>query len=148
MTIAIDFDGTLVEHRYPEIGKEIPFAFETLRRLQQDRHRLILWTVREGRLLDEALAFCRERGIEFYAVNRDYPEEEKGANRHYSRKLKADLFIDDRNLGGLPDWGTIYEMVTQKLSYEDLMRKYEAESYYEAPKKKGFFAALFERKKV
>ena len=116
MIIAIDFDGTLVEHRYPEIGREIPFAFETLRRLQQDRHRLILWTVREGCLLDEALAFCRERGIEFYAVNRDYPEEEKGANRHYSRKLKADLFIDDRNLGGLPDWGTIYEMVTQKLS--------------------------------
>ena len=147
MTIAIDFDGTLVEHRYPEIGKEIPFAFETLRRLQQDRHRLILWTVREGRLLDEALAFCRERGIEFYAVNRDYPEEEKGANRHYSRKLKADLFIDDRNLGGLPDWGIIYEMVTQKLSYEDLMRKYEDETYYDTPKKKGFFAVLFGRKK-
>ena len=147
MIIAIDFDGTLVEHRYPEIGREIPFAFETLRRLQQDKHRLILWTVREGRLLDEALAFCRERGIEFYAVNRDYPEEEKGANRHYSRKLKADLFIDDRNLGGLPDWGTIYEMVTQKLSYEDLMRKYEAESYYDPPKKKGFFARVFGKQK-
>ncbi|MCZ8371450.1 hypothetical protein O6P32_01860 [Phocaeicola sp. KGMB11183] len=148
MIIAIDFDGTLVEHKYPEIGKEIPFAFETLRRLQQDKHRLILWTVREGRLLDEAITFCRERGIEFYAINRDYPEEEKGANRHYSRKLKADLFIDDRNLGGLPDWGTIYEMVTQKLSYEDLMRKYEEESYHDTPKKKGFFAALFGRKKV
>ena len=147
MIIAIDFDGTLVEHKYPEIGREIPFAFETLRRLQQDKHRLILWTVREGRLLDEALAFCRERGIEFYAVNRDYPEEEKGANRHYSRKLKADLFIDDRNLGGLPDWGTIYEMVTQKLSYEDLMRKYEAESYYDPPKKKGFFARVFGKQK-
>ena len=147
MIIAIDFDGTLVEHRYPEIGREIPFAFETLRRLQQDRHRLILWTVREGRLLDEALAFCRERGIEFYAVNRDYPEEEKGVNRHYSRKLKADLFIDDRNLGGLPDWGTIYEMVTQKLSYEDLMRKYEEESYYDPPKKKGFFARVFGKQK-
>lgn len=148
MIIAIDFDGTLVEHKYPEIGKEIPFAFETLRRLQQDKHRLILWTVREGRLLDEAITFCRERGIEFYAINRDYPEEEKGANRHYSRKLKADLFIDDRNLGGLPDWGTIYEMITQKLSYEDLMRKYEEESYHDIPKKKGFFAALFGRKKV
>ena len=147
MIIAIDFDGTLVEHKYPEIGREIPFAFETLRRLQQDRHRLILWTVREGRLLDEALAFCRERGIEFYAVNRDYPEEEKGANRHYSRKLKADLFIDDRNLGGLPDWGTIYEMVTQKLSYEDLMRKYEEESYHDTPKKKGFFARVFGKQK-
>ena len=147
MIIAIDFDGTLVEHKYPEIGREIPFAFETLRRLQQDKHRLILWTVREGRLLDEAITFCRERGIEFYAVNRDYPEEEKGANRHYSRKLKADLFIDDRNLGGLPDWGTIYEMVTQKLSYEDLMRKYEEESYYDPPKKKGFFARVFGKQK-
>ena len=147
MIIAIDFDGTLVEHKYPEIGREIPFAFETLRRLQQDKHRLILWTVREGRLLDEALAFCRERGIEFYAVNRDYPEEEKGANRHYSRKLKADLFIDDRNLGGLPDWGTIYEMVTQKLSYEDLMRKYEEESYHDTPKKEGFFARVFGKQK-
>ena len=147
MIIAIDFDGTLVEHKYPEIGREIPFAFETLRRLQQDKHRLILWTVREGRLLDEAITFCRERGIEFYAINRDYPEEEKGANRHYSRKLKADLFIDDRNLGGLPDWGTIYEMVTQKLSYEDLMRKYEEESYYDPPKKKGFFARVFGKQK-
>ena len=147
MIIAIDFDGTLVEHKYPEIGKEIPFSFETLRRLQQDKHRLILWTVREGRLLDEAITFCRERGIEFYAINRDYPEEEKGANRHYSRKLKADLFIDDRNLGGLPDWGTIYEMITQKLSYEDLMRKYEEESYHDTPKKKGFFARVFGKQK-
>ena len=147
MIIAIDFDGTLVEHKYPEIGREIPFAFETLRRLQQDKHRLFLWPVREGRLLDDALAFCRERGIEFYAVNRDYPEEEKGANRHYSRKLTAALFIADRNLGGLPDWGTIYEMVTQKLSYEDLMRKYEEESYYDPPKKKGFFARVFGKQK-
>ena len=55
MLIAIDFDGTLVEHKYPEIGKEIPFAFETLKRLQADGHRLILWSVREGRLLDEAV---------------------------------------------------------------------------------------------
>lgn len=79
--------------------------------MRDEHHRLILWTVREGRLLDEALAFCRDRGLEFYAVNRDYPEEEKGRNNHYSRKLKADLFIDDRNLGGLPDWGTIYGMI-------------------------------------
>ena len=63
--------------------------------------------MREGRLLDEAVEFCRERGLEFNAVNRDYPEEEKERNNHFSRILKADLWIDDRNLGGLPDWGTI-----------------------------------------
>ena len=92
-------------------------------------------------LLEEALAFCRERGLEFYAVNRDYPEEERDRNNHFSRKLKADVFIDDRNLGGLPDWGTIYEMVTKGLSYEDLTRKYE--SGYEPEKPKGFLSRLF-----
>ncbi|MCD8182160.1 MAG: hypothetical protein LUE99_02700 [Bacteroides sp.] len=119
MTIAIDFDGTIVEHRYPKIGNEIPFAIETLKMLQNDGHRLILWTVREGDLLQEAVAWCRKRGIEFYAVNRDYPEED-AAHQGFSRKIKADLFIDDSNLGGLPDWGNIYRMIQKKLTYEDL----------------------------
>ena len=51
MTIAVDFDGTIVEHRYPQIGEEIPFATATLKMLMDERHRLILWTVREGKLL-------------------------------------------------------------------------------------------------
>lgn len=126
MVIAVDFDGTIVEHRYPSIGKELPFAVETLRRLSEEGHRLILWTVREGELLDQAVEFCRSRGLEFYAVNCDYPEEKKEANAHYTRKLKVDMWIDDRNLGGLPDWGTIYEMVHHSLTYEDLMRRYES----------------------
>ena len=141
MIIAVDFDGTIVENRYPEIGKEMPFAIEVLKKLQNERHRLILWTVREGKLLNEAVEFCKARGLEFYAVNRDYPEEEKERNNHFSRKLKADLWIDDRNLGGLPDWGTIYEMVHHKLTYEDLMRKYEDD--YEMPRKKGLLSRLF-----
>ena len=141
MLIAVDFDGTIVEHKYPAIGKELPFAIETLKKLQSERHKLILWSVREGQLLDDAIAFCREHGLEFYAVNRDYPEEEKEQNNHFSRKLKVDLFIDDRNLGGLPDWGMIYEMVSKRLSYEDLMRKYESE--YEPEKPKGLFSRLF-----
>ena len=96
MTIAVDFDGTIVEHRYPKIGEEIPFATETLKILAQERHKLILWTVREGELLEEAIEWCRQRGVFFYSVNKDYPEEEKSHNG-FSRKLKADLFIDDRN---------------------------------------------------
>lgn len=143
MLIAVDFDGTIVEHKYPAIGPEIPFAIETLKKLQAERHKLILWSVREGKLLEEAVEFCRQRGLEFYAVNRDYPEEEKGQNNHYSRKLKADLFIDDRNLGGLPDWGTIYEMVTKKLSYEDLLDRYENDTEPADNKKKGLFGRLF-----
>ena len=117
MTIAVDFDGTIVEHRYPKIGEEIPFATETLKILAQERHKLILWTVREGELLEEAIEWCRQRGVFFYSVNKDYPEEEKSHNG-FSRKLKADLFIDDRNLGGLPDWGTIYQMIHEQKPYE------------------------------
>lgn len=99
MIIAVDFDGTIVEHRYPEIGREKPFAFDTLKMLQKEGHRLILWTVREDKLLEEAVDFCRQHGVEFYAVNTNYPEEQE-AHQHFSRKLKADVFIDDRNLGG------------------------------------------------
>lgn len=76
MRIAIDFDGTIVEHKYPQIGREIPFAIATLKQLQAERHLLILWSVREGELLDEAVDFCRKRGLEFYAVNSNMPEEE------------------------------------------------------------------------
>ena len=104
MVIAVDFDGTIVEHRYPEIGREIPFATDTLRMLIAEQHKLILWSVREGKLLDDAVAWCKERGVTFYAVNKDFPEEKVENNNHFSRKIKADLFIDDRNIGGLPDW--------------------------------------------
>ena len=144
MPIAIDFDGTIVDDRYPDIGREKPFAIEVLKKLIEERHRLVLWTVREGKLLDQAVEFCRERGVEFYAINRDYPEEEREHNRHFSRKLKVDLFIDDRNLGGLPDWGTIYEMVhDRRITYEQLMEKYSEQE--QVPKRPGFWSRLLGR---
>lgn len=123
--IAVDFDGTIVEHRYPAIGEEIPFATDTLRMLIEEHHQLILWTVREGKLLQDALDWCHERGVDFWAINRDYPNEEPENNPHYSRKLKADYFIDDRNIGGLPDWGQIYHIIHEHKSFAELI----AESY-------------------
>lgn len=139
MIIAVDFDGTIVEHRYPAIGREIPFAIETLKRLSSEHHRLILWSVREGTLLKEAVRYCGDRGLKFYAVNSNYPEENR-LHENFSRKLKADLFIDDRNLGGLPDWGVIYRMIHEKLNYEDICR--EASSSAEHPKPKSFLKRL------
>ena len=122
MTIAVDFDGTIVEHRFPEIGEERPFATDTLKMLIKDRHKLILWTVREGKLLEEAVDWCRQRGVEFYAINRDYPEETTENNPHFSRKLNTiDYFIDDRNIGGLPDWGTIYRMISRRKTWHDII---------------------------
>lgn len=110
LKIAVDFDGTIVEHRYPEIGKEVMFAFRTLRALQEQGHQLILWTYRSGKELDDAVEYCRRNGLEFYAVNASYPEEEFDED-YDSRKIDADIFIDDRNIGGLPSWGEIYQML-------------------------------------
>lgn len=141
MIIAVDFDGTIVEHKYPKIGKEIPFAIATLKKLQQDGHKLILWTVRENDLLDEAVEFCRQRGVEFFAVNSNYPDENVDASAIRSRKLKADMFIDDRNVGGLPDWGVIYEMISRRQSYEEYLR--EMGNIVTPQPKKGIFKKIF-----
>ena len=142
MTIAVDFDGTIVEHRYPEIGEEVPFATDTLKQLIADRHKLILWSVREGKLLDDAVEWCRQRGVEFWAVNRDYPEENGvESNNHFSRKIKADIFIDDRNIGGLPDWGRIYHMVHDGLTFNDLIREATRSlDAHEPPKRKHWWS--------
>ncbi len=128
MLIAVDFDGTIVTHKYPAIGEEIPFAIDTLKMLRQDGHKLILWSVREGQLLDEAVKYCKDRGLEFYAINRDYPEETTDNNPHFSRKLKVDVFIDDRNLGGLPDWGVIYQMIKNHDTWQDVIEQTLAQS--------------------
>lgn len=112
MIIAVDFDGTIVQHKYPQIGDEIPFAIESLLELQKEGHQLILWTYRTGALLYEAVDYCESKGLEFYAVNKNYPEEE--FDESVSRKIYADLYIDDRNIGGIPDWGNIYKMISTK----------------------------------
>jgi hypothetical protein len=100
------------------------FAFETLKKLQSEGHRLILWTYRSGHKLEEAVAFCKQNGIEFYAVNKNFPEEE--FDNKFSRKIHADLFIDDRNIGGFLGWTQIYRLI---FNYEP-----------EVKKKKGFFS--------
>lgn len=112
LTIAIDFDGTLVENAYPKIGKPVLFAFETLKELQEQGHRLILWTYRHGKELEEAIAFCKAREITFYAINKSFPEEEFDDTQ--SRKILADIYIDDRNIGGLMEWGEIYRLLVNE----------------------------------
>ena len=109
MIIAVDFDGTIVEHRYPGIGREVLFAIDTIKMLQEKKHQIILWTFRAGKELDEAVEYCAKRGIEFYAINKNYPEEKY--DETISRKINADYYIDDRNIGGLPGWGEIYQMI-------------------------------------
>ena len=128
MLIAVDFDGTIVEHEYPAIGREIPFAFDTLKKLQEEGHTLVMWTYRSGKELEEAVEYCKKNGLVFSAINAAYEGDE--VDTYNSRKINADIFIDDRNVGGLPDWGVIYQLISGKaeLSY-DLPRIVERKNW-------------------
>lgn len=135
--IAIDFDGTIVEHAYPEIGKEKLFAFQTLRELEKMGANLILWTFRNGKELNDAVEFCRKNGIEFYAVNRNYPEEVY--DETVSRKIDADIYIDDKNIGGFPGWSEVYQLINP---FE--LQQLEAEKRISASR--NIFRRLFSKK--
>lgn len=136
--IAVDFDGTIVEHMYPEIGKEKLFAFRTLKELEKKGAVLILWTFRAGKELDEAVEYCRNNGIEFYAVNKSYPEEI--FDETISRKIDADIFIDDRNIGGFPGWSGIWQILNP---YD--LQQIEAERKI-ARSKRSIIKRLFNKK--
>lgn len=136
--LAIDFDGTIVEDAYPSIGKPKIFAFETLKKLQSEGYRLILWTYRHGKSLEEAVEFCRKNGIEFYAVNSSF-EGEIFDDETQSRKIDADLFIDDRNLGGFPGWGEIYNIITERIEFRVEGGEVLAYSKIKKEKKRGLF---------
>jgi hypothetical protein len=135
--IAVDFDGTIVEHMYPEIGKEKLFAFQTLKELEKKGARLILWTFRTGKELEEAVEYCRKNGIEFYAVNKNYPEEI--LDESVSRKIDADIYIDDKNIGGFPGWSEVWQMI---FPYELLQKENEKRI---ASLRKNIFKRLLSR---
>jgi len=139
LVIAVDFDGTVVEHRYPEIGDVIPGAFEVLHELQEKGHKLILWTVRDGIDLQAAIDFCLDHGIMFYAANESHPNEE--FNKYISRKIDCDIFIDDRNVGGFLGWEKIREILIP--DSPNIKRNQEKKA--ESKPKKGFFGKLFEK---
>lgn len=136
MIIAVDFDGTIVEHRFPAIGHERPGAFAVLKQLANEGHRLILWTVREGEALEDAVEYCRVRGLHFDSVNSNVPQNAMmDGFKPLSGKVKADIYIDDRNLGGIPSWDEIYAQIGRERHIRSRSRK------------KSFWSRLFGKKR-
>jgi len=113
----VDFDGTIVHHRFPAIGEPLPNAFEVLKELKEAGWILILWTCRENdkhdmnhQYLQDAVDFCKENGVEFDGINETPIEcEFRGEACFFRRKAYADVYIDDRNLGGFPGWAAVRE---------------------------------------
>ena len=94
MIYAVDFDGTLCESKFPLIGKPNIPLIEFLKTEKQNGHRLILYTMREGDVLDEAVNWCKQFNLVFDAVNDNLPDQIYCEN---TRKVYADVYIDDHN---------------------------------------------------
>lgn len=118
LIIAVDFDQTLHTAEWPEIGPPKPYAVHALKTLKEEGHYLILWSCREGRELLEAVNWMCRHGIPFDRINDNHPEMTRryGGN---SRKVYADLYLDDKQLGGLPDWGQILDQI-RNMNHENL----------------------------
>ena len=95
MIYAVDFDGVLSHAPYPHVGNPNLELFDFLIKRRKHGDKVILWTLREGKLLDLAVNFCKGWGLTFDAVNDNIPEmiERWGCN---SRKVSADVYLDDR----------------------------------------------------
>lgn len=97
MIYAVDFDGTLCEIAYPDIGQAKQNVIDFCLRKQAEGHKLILWTCRCGEYLEQAIKWCEEQGLIFDAINENLPERitEYGGD---CRKVSADYYIDDKNI--------------------------------------------------
>jgi hypothetical protein len=113
--IAIDFDGTIAVDDYPNVGPEISGAIDSIKEIQSLGVDTVLWTCRGGVPLDNALSWLSERGVEFEFVNENTTTELDfwGTN---PRKIAADIYIDDRVVGGFVGWTTVLKEIKSLLS--------------------------------
>lgn len=95
MIIAVDFDGTIVTHEYPKIGRPVPDALDTLKTLNNLGHKIILWTMRSGQQLDEAVQYLKDNDVDIWGINEN-PDQKSWTN---SPKQYAQIYIDDAALG-------------------------------------------------
>lgn len=116
--VAIDFDGTLVEDRFPDIGAPIKSMFSLVKALQASNIRVILWTCRDGQNLANAVAYCKSYGVTFDAVNTNIPEVINMYNND-TRKVFADLYIDDKSIPHVQD--PLYWIDRLGLKYPDFV---------------------------
>ena len=114
MNLSIDFDGTICEHSFPEIGKLKPDADTYIRKLYREGHNIIINTCRSGKYEGMAQDFLDDNDIPYDYINSNLPELIIKYGQD-CRKISADIYIDDKCLMGLPKtWSEIYNLIQKK----------------------------------
>jgi hypothetical protein len=126
LIIAVDFDGTIVNHDFPRIGELMPDAQEVLTKLHEAGHKIIIWTCRNhtepdhplwyDATIPDVMQFLRNHRIPFDSINENHPSMGFWLQ---SRKIYADIYIDDKNIGGFQGWKTNKFLVEYYAKYGD-----------------------------
>lgn len=117
--LAIDFDGTIAEAAFPGLGKIKPGAKEYINKLFDEGYTIIIHTCRTGIFEGHAQNFLEYIGIKYHYINTNLPSQVEYFKQD-SRKISADLYIDDKCLMGLPEtWEEIYNIIKQKLPLDE-----------------------------
>lgn len=123
--LACDFDGTITKYNeFPHCGEIMPGAVEIINKLHDMGCKIIIWTARMGVSLDAAIHYCNTNGIPYHSVNKNIDEVEDlffpnpddsliHVPSHYCRKVFANYYIDDLNLGGFPGWQAVHDIVVR-----------------------------------
>jgi phosphoserine phosphatase len=109
MILAIDFDGTLVDHEYPKIGALKPGAKEAIIAFKKAGHKIAIWTCRAGEQEQAVRKFLSENGIPYDSVNAAAPGADLG-----TRKIYADIYIDDKGMRFEENWDDLRRLITGK----------------------------------
>jgi len=121
MIIAIDFDGTLVVDEFPKIGRLRENAKEVVNLLCNEGYYIVIWTCRTGMRLTEAIDFLNAQGIRFHAVNESHPGNISAYGGIDTRKIFADVYIEDKCVFHQHDWMKIYAAIHLKFDrYEGI----------------------------
>lgn len=98
LILAVDFDGTIAESRWPEIGDPLPGAIDTMNHLHRQGHKIIIWTCRTGLQLNECIHWLHRHNVHYDDINNNLPERIKAFGGD-TRKVSADLYVDDKAVG-------------------------------------------------
>ena len=116
--LCIDFDGTIVENAYPLVGKLKPNVVEVITKLYNEGYIILISTCRAGIYEADCYHCLKDNNIPYHYINSNLPQDIEFFKQD-CRKISADIYIDDRQLGGIPDdWNKIYELIKSQIKYE------------------------------
>jgi len=113
MIIAVDFDGTMHDGAYPKIGNPVSGCVANMKKIHNDGHYIIIWTCREGSEQEKMIEWLKKKEIPYDNINDNHPAKTKEYKSN-SRKVHADMYIDDKNILGIPAWDKIHNTITSQ----------------------------------